>query len=159
MPIILSVRAALKKFAVKVLDVDETILPQNQIDMLNDFKKKFEFKKTPSTMDDFIDQLSKKHMIDSISVATQDGSLITTSNGKGETESILGTSLFNYVKSEIPQSQVLLVKEKDWLMIFSYNQKIYIIKSPAHMCPTELHILAAELEKFLGITKKTKKPN
>ncbi|MBN2127725.1 MAG: hypothetical protein JW703_05060 [Candidatus Diapherotrites archaeon] len=151
----LKLRNALKKFAVKVLDVDETSVPRNHLDLLNDFKKKFEFDEVPHNIEEFLDMLRKKHLVDSISVASTDGSLISSSNGNGLSESLTGSALFNYLKSEMPKSEVMLIKEKDWFMVFFWKQKLFIVRSPSNLSPTELTILAKEIEEFVSQHKKT----
>jgi hypothetical protein len=151
----LKIRNMLKKLAVKVLDVDDTSMPKNHLDLLTDFKKKFYFNETPGNMDEFLNLLKKKHLVDSISIASTDGSLISSSNGHGLTESLTGSALFNYLKSELPKSEVLLVKEKDWFMIFYWKQKLFIVRSPSNLSPIELQVLAKEIEEFLIQNKKT----
>ncbi len=148
-------RNALKKFAVKILDVDDTSLPKNHLALLNDFKKKFEFNSTPKNINEFLDLLRKKHLVDSISVASTDGSLISSSNGHGLTESLTGSALFNYLKSELPKSEVMLIKEKNWFMVFHWSQKLFIVRSPSNLSPIELQVLAKEVEEFIEENKKS----
>jgi len=130
-------------------------MPKNHLDLLNDFKKKFYFNETPNNMDEFLELLKKKHLVDSISIASTDGSLIYSSNGHGLTESLTGSALFNYLKSELPKSEVMLVKEKDWFMIFYWKQKLFIVRSPSNLSLIELQVLAKEIEEFLIQNKKT----
>ncbi|MFH1588932.1 MAG: hypothetical protein ABIA76_06370 [Candidatus Diapherotrites archaeon] len=153
MALMLKFRNALKSFAVKVLDVDDTSLPQDHLDILNDFRKKFNFNYIPKDLDEFLDLLKKKHLVDSISVSNLNGKLITSTNGNGLSESLTGSALFNFIKSELPQSEVLLIKEKNWFMIFYLHQKIYVVRSPANLSMMELKVLASELEEFLEKNK------
>ncbi|MBI5553646.1 MAG: hypothetical protein HY917_02790, partial [Candidatus Diapherotrites archaeon] len=89
-------RSALKSFALRVLDVDETRLPVHQLQLLEDFKRNWSLS-APSRLQDFIAYLSQKHLVDSITVAAPDGTLLAASNGHGLKDLRLGRELFRFV--------------------------------------------------------------
>ena len=96
-----------------------------------------------------------KHIVDSISISQTNGSLLASSTGNGASEVITASALFNYVQSEIPKSEVVLIKASpSWNMLFKYNSKIFIIKAPMHLTTIELRAISNEVEEFLIRAKK-----
>lgn len=146
-----SIAGLFKGFAAKVIDVDDTALPEEQLNLLSDFLKKHDFEIHSKEIAHIVPILKKKHLVDSILVTNKDGSVVVSSEGNGMREAILGTSLFNYIKSELPKSEGVLIKNKDdWFMLMPYNNLIYIIKSSSDLSTIELKALAKELEKYFG---------
>lgn len=141
----------LKNFASKVLDVDDTALPERQLELLSDFLAKYKFNINNGNISEIVSTLKKKHMVDSILVTNKDGSIILSSEGNGMHEAITGAAMLNYINSEMPQSQTVFVKNKGhWFMLLPYNNKVYIVKSSSDLSNIELRALAKELEKFIA---------
>ncbi|MFH1240598.1 MAG: hypothetical protein V1672_05280 [Candidatus Diapherotrites archaeon] len=139
-----------KGFAAKIIDVDDTARPEEQLELLADFLKKYDFELHSKETAQIVPILKKKHLVDSILVTNRDGSVVVSSEGNGMREAILGTSLFNYIKSELPKSEGVLIKNKDdWFMLMPHNNLVYIIKSSSDLSTIELKALARELEKYL----------
>jgi hypothetical protein len=151
------VRRILKKFVAKVMDVDDTAKPVSQMEVLRDFlsKHRYEFS------DDFEENLrilKRKHMVDSFVVTNNDGSVIVSSEGNGHMEGIIGTAMYSYIKSELPNSESILVKKDDgWFMLASLDEKIYIIKAGSELSNIELKTLATEIHSMMPTQKKSKK--
>lgn len=151
------VRRILKKFAAKVMDVDDTEKPVSQMEVLRDFlsKHRYEFS------DDFEENLrvlKRKHMVDSFVVTNDDGSVIVSSEGNGHMEGIVGTAMYSYIKSELPNSESILVKKDDgWFMLASLDEKIYIIKAGSELSNIELKTLATEIHSMIPTQRKSKK--
>ncbi len=140
----------LRDFAHRVLDVDDTIVPRSQLALLEDFSSKHRFNTEVSKLDELVKILRHKHLVDSICISTNTGTLLASTNGTGISESVIGTALFNYVSSEVPKSEAVLIKSKDWFMLLPYNKRIYIVKAPASLSTIELKAIAKEVEEFLG---------
>ncbi len=103
--------------------------------------------------------LKQKHVVDAICISQPNGSLIASSSENGVSESITASALFNYVQSEIPNSETVLVKSKDWNMLFKHNGRIFVVKAPASLTTIELKAISREVEEFLSAKhKKEKEP-
>jgi hypothetical protein len=148
------IKKVLKKFVMKVMDVDDTEAPVSQLQLLRDFlsRHRYEFS---DDFDENLATLKRKHMVDSFVVTNTDGSVILSSEGNGHMEGIVGTAMYSYIQSELPGSESVLVKKDDgWFMIFSIDKKIYIVKAGCELSNIELKALANELH--LMIPKGTK---
>jgi len=143
------VKRILQKVVAKILDVDDTTIPESQMEVLKDFlsKHRYEFS------DDFEENLrvlKRKHMVDSFVVTNTDGSIIVSSEGNGHMEGIVGTAMYSYIRSELPGSESVLVKKDDgWFMLASIGKRIYIIKAGSELSNIELKALATELHSMI----------
>ena len=63
--------------------------------------------------------------------------IASTANGNGLKEAITGTAMFNYIKSEIPKSETVLVKSNEWYMLMPYKNKVFIVRAPASLSTVE----------------------
>lgn len=142
-------RSLLKRFAEKVLDVDDTSKPESQLRLLEDYSTRFRFEGDSPDLEKFLKMLKKKHLVDEIVVSTLHGSAIGSTNGDSVSQAVTGAALFNYVKSELPKSEALIVKSNGWHMIFHFGKKLYIIKASGSLTTVELKALARETERFL----------
>ncbi|MFH1255726.1 MAG: hypothetical protein V1494_00395 [Candidatus Diapherotrites archaeon] len=149
MPLGTHIRMALKRFAEKVLDIDDTQVPEQQVKILFDTLARKSFETNAKELGKLVKQLQKKHLVDSICIASRNGSLIVSSNGSGLNEALTGSALFNYILSEIPSSEAIFIKEKDWYMLLPFREKIYIIRAGENLTRTELNVMAKEVEQFL----------
>jgi len=142
-----------KKIASKVLDDDAQIQTSSQIEFLRDFLSKHSY----VFCEDFGENLGilkKKHLVDDFVVSNFDGSVVASSNGNGHSEGIMGTAMFSYIKSEIPDSEAILIKRADgWFMLFNLNKKIFIVKAGSELSGIELRALAMELSILLEENK------
>src|SRR3989344_5830604 len=146
---------ALRGFAQTVLDMDDTRVPQEHLVALQDLLARQAFNQAPSDLKELVEGLRRKHIVDSISISQTNGSLLASSTGNGASEVITASALFNYVQSEIPKSEVVLIKASpSWNMLFKYNSKIFIIKAPMHLTTIELRAISNEVEEFLIRAKK-----
>lgn len=142
---------ALRNIAQRVLDVDDGSYSMAQVEMLEDFLGRFEFDTSNvRELADLLKVLQKKHLVDSICVASSNGQLIASTNGESFSEALTGTAMFNYVQSELPKSSVLLVRANGWYMVFPFKKKIFIIKAMDYLSAVELTVIAKEVEEFLA---------
>ncbi len=142
---------AAKSIASKLLAFDDTAVPVDQINTLNDLmtKHKISFKESQD-LGDLLTFMKRKHLIESVTITREDGSMIVSSEGNGFHEAITGAAMLNYVKSELPESKSILVKGKDgWMMIIPHEKKIYIVKATSNLEHLELRALAKEIEQHL----------
>ncbi len=146
---------AAKGLASKVLAFDDTAVPIDQLNTLNDLMAKHQLKFNENdNLSDTLAYLKKKHLVESVTITREDGSMIVSSEGNGFHEAITGAAMLNYVKSELPDSKSILVKGKDnWIMIIPHEKKIYIVKATSNLEHLELRALAKEIEHHLKKTE------
>ncbi|HLC79323.1 MAG TPA: hypothetical protein VJG83_02725 [archaeon] len=150
-------RKFLKRIAEKVLDIDETSVPVSHMRLFEDYVGRLQFDTKTDDVKEFLGILKKKHLVDDIVVASLNGSAIASSNGSSISQAVSGAALFNYIKSEIPKSEALLVKSNGsgWHMIFPCNRKLYIVKASSDLSTIELRALAKEVDVFLASKQAT----
>lgn len=140
---------AITRIASKVLDLDDTTQPVEQIAALNDFLAKHNFEIETSNVEKFFQTLKKKHLVDSITVANS-GEVLASSAGNGSGESFASTALLEFISKQISRPETVLMKmQGGWHMIFPLNQKIFIVKAGSNLSTIELRALAKEIEEFL----------
>ncbi len=150
MSIMYRARMVLRNFAEKVLDVDDSMVQRSQLAPLEEYLSQFRFNTNVKGITELVKVLKQKHLVDSICVSTLNGATIATTNGNEISQSVIGTALFNYISSEIPKSEAVMIKSRDWFMLLPFNDKIYIIKAPASLSTIELKAIAKEVEYFLS---------
>lgn len=134
----------------RVLDVEDNRTPQEQMKMLNTFLSRHKFELNTSSIQDLVQSMKKKHLVDSICICSPNGSIVISTDENDFSEAIIGSAMFNYIKTELPESETILVKDKEnWFMIFPYNGKIYIVRAASDLTRVELQVLAKEIESFL----------
>ena len=151
MAIISKARVILRDFAHKVLDIDDTRLPEGQIRLLKDHMAKYRLQmKEAASLREMVNFLKRKHLVDSICVSEADGSTVISSNGNDLSEAVTATALFNYISSEVPASEAVMIKANGgWLMLIQSDKKVYAVKAPASLTTTELKALSRDVEKAL----------
>jgi hypothetical protein len=146
-----------KKVTSKVMDEDTTIRPTSQVDFLRDFLSKHNYVFSED-FEENLGILKKKHLVDDFVVTNFDGSVIVSSTGNGQRDGIMGTAMFSYIKSELPDSDAVLIKrEEGWFMLFALNQKVFIVRAGSDLSGIELKALALELSILMEENKETKK--
>ncbi len=139
----------LNGFARKVLDLDDTVKPVSHLNYFEDYLDKFNFNTATNDLELFLSELKRKHLVDEIIVASTRGSMIVSSNGNGISDAVSGAALFNYIQSEMPKSETVLVQSNGWKMMIPFNEKLYIVKASSDLSTIELKVLAKELDSFL----------
>ena len=141
----------ISNFAGKFLGLDNTVPPEKQLNAISEILSKHSFNTSTNDLKKFLKILKKKHLVDLICIASRSGSVIaSTANGNGLKEAITGTAMFNYIKSEIPRSETVLIKSDEWYMLMPYMNKIFIVRAPASLSTIEFSALAREVEDKLS---------
>ncbi|MBM3282574.1 MAG: hypothetical protein FJY86_04535 [Candidatus Diapherotrites archaeon] len=145
-----NVKRIMRSVTKRVLDVEDNRTPQEQMKLLNNFLSRHKFELNTSSIQDLVQSMKKKHLVDSICICSPNGSIVISTDENDFSEAIIGSAMFNYIRTELPESETILVKDKEnWFMIFPYNGKIYIIRAASDLTRIELQILAKEIESFL----------
>ena len=143
-------RGFLRRFAAKVLDIDDTVRPESQLRMFEDYLDRFNFDTDTKDVVKFLRVLKKKHLVDDIVVASMNGSSIASTNGNAVSQAVSGAAIFNYISSELPKSETIMIKANGWHMLIPVNKKLYIVKAASDLTPVELRALAKEIDTFLA---------
>ncbi len=144
--VISKISSAMKTIASKWLDTGP--LPSGAPSFLSD-KASVKFDLEVEELKELIALLKSKHAVDSIVVAHHNGSLLVSSNGSDLKEAIVGTAMLNYIRSELPESTAIFIKEKHWYMLYSLNRKVYVVRAPSNLQSMELKAIAEDMEGFL----------
>ncbi|MDD3083742.1 MAG: hypothetical protein PHP82_01845 [Candidatus ainarchaeum sp.] len=132
---------------------DETSKPMAQVDFLKDFLSKHNYVFSKDFQEN-LGILKKKHLVDSFIVTNFDGSIIVASENSSHSEGIMGTAMLSYIKSEIPDSDTVLIKrENNWFMLFTLEKKVFIVEAGSELSNIELKALALELSILLEENK------
>ncbi len=148
--VIRGVKQFVRSMTKRVLDVDDNHTPQEQMKLLNTFLSRHKLELNTTSIQELVQSMKKKHLVDSICICSPNGSIVISTDENDFSEAIIGSAMFNYIKTELPESETILVKDKEnWFMIFPYNGKIYIIRAGSDLTRVELQVLAKEIESFL----------
>ncbi len=137
----------LRAIASGILEIDDTAVPYEQLEILNDFLAKHRFSFEGKEGAKLLTELKRKHMVDSITVIGQSGELVVSSEGNGRSEGTLATSLLRQIDSELATPETLMIKGLgSWFMVFPFNEKTYIVRAPSSLSSIELRALAKDME-------------
>ena len=146
----------LRRFASRILD-DDNKKPHAQLEFLKDFLSKHRYVFSED-FEENLEILKRKHLVDSFLVTNLDGSIVVSSEGNGHIDGIMGTAMLSYIKSELPDSESVLIKRQGhWFMLFPLNKKVFIVKAGAELTNVELRALAFELDGLLQGSKSADK--
>jgi hypothetical protein len=146
----------LRAIASSILEMDDTAVPYEQLEILNDFLSKHHFNLRAKDADRLLRELKKKHLVDSISVVSKGGEVVVSSEGNGDNTGGVASQLLSYVGSELTIPESILIKgNSGWFMLFPFNGKTYLVKAQASLSTIELKALAAELESLVLKGRKT----
>lgn len=125
----------------------------SQVDFLRDFLSDHNYIFSKD-FEKNLDILKRKHLVDSFVVTNFDGSLIVSSDDSGQSEGILGTAMLSYIKSELPRTETVLIKQDStWFMLFNLDKKVFIVRAGSELSNIELRALAFELSALLDENK------
>lgn len=145
------VSTVFRNLARKVLDIDDTEVPKEQFELLSEFLTQAHYSLNTSSIQELMESMKRKHLVDSICISNKSGSLLISTEENEFNDALIGTAMMNYIKSELPKSETVLVKADDqWFILFPYNDKIYIIKAASDLTQVELKALAKEIEYYLA---------
>jgi len=141
----------LRGFAHRLLDLDDENQQMEQMKMLSDYYQNFKFNTHEvQNVTDLVKVLKKKHLVDSIVVADRNGSTLASSHmQESSSHAVSGTALLNYIRSELPRSETVLIKSDNWYMLLPFEEKVYIVEARSNLSTPELKAIAKEVECYL----------
>ena len=89
--------------------------------------------------DEYIKNLAHDFLIDEMTVTKKDGSvLLTTDKTNAFKKAVASSSVYEFIKSEYPDSKMLTIKDDNhYNIIYSEGNLIYIMKSTGEVTPIE----------------------
>ncbi|MDD3159917.1 MAG: hypothetical protein PHQ98_03050 [Candidatus ainarchaeum sp.] len=117
----------------------------SQIEFLRDFLSKHKYVFSNNFYEN-LEILKRKHLVDSFIVTNYDGSIVAKSEDSLNAQAIIGTAMLSYIKSELPNTETVLLKKSDgWFMLFTLDKKVFIVTAGSELSNIELKALAIEL--------------
>ena len=138
------------KFAAKILDFDNTVIPEEQFAMIQDMLASHRVQVKGKEAKELLKCLKRKHLVNSITMRSLKNGLVFSSSGNGTSESEAGTDILRFVNSNFDKTDfVTLRTDKEWIMLLPLQEKLYIVKANSALSTVELRALAKEIEASL----------
>ncbi len=99
--------------------------------------------------ENILEHLKRKHYVDAIYILDLQGNIVGSSEEDVE-KALLGGAIYAYIVYELPDSKAIMVKEKNWYMIYRRGRYIYVIRAPSHLSLAEMYAIARDAEKVIG---------
>ena len=110
------------------------------------FRRLLVVKREFSTARDELHRLLNDFTLDSIVISKPEGVVI--GNGGSRIESIKGSALFEFIKSELPDADYVMVRvENGTRVIYSDGEYIYIAKAKGYVSPLEMKLLSKKFRR------------
>ncbi len=139
------------RFAAKVIAVDDTVVPEQQLQVLRDMLKGQKIELHGRDAKKLLACLRRKHLVNSITVVKHNSNLVFSSEGNGAKEAESATELFKFVDRHFSRPDSIAFKQNsEWNMLFQLNGKLFIVKANSSLSTVELKVIAEDIEKALG---------
>jgi len=138
----------LTKISNKVLNIEDEVKVVG-LDNLLEYKK---INLSSKDLDDFLQKLRLKHIVNHIIVTDLDG-IVIGSTEKDLKEGFKSAAMYNYINSEMKDLSIILIESKGWQIIFKNNNKVYFIKANDNLSKIEVQALVNDLENYIKFIK------
>lgn len=105
--------------------------------------------KPPETSDILrhAEYLVEKHMVNGISVFTEDGTMVFSTYDEDSAEHEF--TIFSYINDEFDDVPYAFFKRGDWILFYRRGGRVYIVHAPSYLSLAELSALARDVERAL----------
>ncbi len=135
------------RFAAKVLAVDSTSLPEQQLAMIQDVLVSQKDRVQGKEAKELLTCLKRKHLVNSITLHRFKDRLVFSSSGNGMQESKRGTEVVDFVKRNFENTDIVTLRTgKEWIMLMPLQSSLYVVKANSTLSTVELRALAKEIE-------------
>jgi hypothetical protein len=134
----------LTKISEKILNVED----ESYAKELSSMMTCKEIDLSSKDIDDFLNKLKDKHVINDIIVTDLNGIVIGSTN-KNLKEGFKSAAMYNYINTEINNLSIILIEANGWQIIFRDKQKVYFLKANDSLSKIEVLALVSEIEHFL----------
>ncbi|MCK9293223.1 MAG: hypothetical protein WCY27_03830 [archaeon] len=138
----------LTKISSRVLNIEDEVKVIG-LDNLLEYKK---INLSSRDLDDFLQKLRLKHIVNHIIVTDLDG-IVIGSTEKDLKEGFKSAAMYNYINSEMKDLSIILIESKGWQIIFKNNNKVYFIKANDNLSKIEVQALVDDLENYIKFIK------
>ncbi len=130
------------KLVYKILGLDDTDLPLEQINYLKDVSKEYSVTEiSRNTFNEFVDSLLRKHLIDSVVVFKANNLLYSSSPEILE----LANKIYDMFSAFKRKDKVLYFNVGSWVSMFERDDFVYLIKSEARLSEFELNAVSKDI--------------
>ncbi|MCX6799272.1 MAG: hypothetical protein NTW59_04225 [Candidatus Diapherotrites archaeon] len=137
----------LARLAAKVLDFDDTVVPRQQLIVLNDVLAKRHPPIVGKEAREILQCIKKKHLVNSVTVGKSENGVVFSSEGDGHAEVRSAVALVKHINSNIGKADVVALRgEREWLSLLSLDSSLYIVRANSSLSTIELRALAKEVE-------------
>ncbi|MCD6230159.1 MAG: hypothetical protein J7K00_05185 [Candidatus Diapherotrites archaeon] len=138
-------------FSYRVLKLEDQQEMDSERDLL---LKEFISLKTryfePKAMQQLPDYVRKKHLINSLTFTKRDGTVIMSTEEDAFKGAMVGSSLFKYLLSELPDSRYLMVKRENWHIVYAKKEYLIVIEANDVLASIEIEAIAKDIEKHIN---------
>jgi hypothetical protein len=134
----------LTKISQKMLSVEDNSYARELSSMMN--YKQIDL--SSKDIDEFLNKLKDKHVINDIIITDLNGIVIGSTN-KNLKEGFKSAAMYNYINTEINNLSIILIEAKGWQIIFRDKQKVYFLKANDSLTKIEVLAVVSEIEHFL----------
>ncbi|MCD6434191.1 MAG: hypothetical protein J7L14_01105 [Candidatus Diapherotrites archaeon] len=146
----MGVRKLFRNTIMRLLAIEDLTPPEEQLKALNDLIAKYDIKITSQSSRRILQDLKRRHLVDSIIVSDNNGNLLLSTETNGLKDAIIASSVFQYATTEFRRSNFFFLKDnKGWVMFFTHNKRLFIVRAQSNLEPVELKALAKDVEKYL----------
>ena len=132
------------KVSSKILNLDD-IDSRKELNCLLEYKA---INLNSKDLNDFLQKLRKKHLVNQIIVTDLDGVVIGSTDNDLK-EGFKSAAMYNYINSEIKDLSIILIESNGWQIIFKNNKKVYFLKANDSLTRIEVQALVDDLENYL----------
>ena len=141
----------LSRFAAKMLAIDNTAVPRDQMKALSEMLARHSVALEGEEANDLLACLKRKHLLNSITVRKMDNGLVFSSEGNGNAESKRAADVIDYIGRNLSRADVAVLRlDREWMMLMPHGKNLYIVRANSGLSTVELRALAREIELVLG---------
>lgn len=108
--------------------------------------------KNPKTMDEFAKNVAAEFLVNSITVAKRNGSILMTTEDNSFEKAVKQSSIYEFIASEFPKTKMLSIKDVDtYNIIYPQGDLIYMLKSSADVSPAETKRIVQQLNSSMDL--------
>ena len=139
------------KLAAKIIAVDDTVVPREQLRLLEDMLKTQQTELRGRNARKLLHCVARKHLVNSITVLRTNSKLVFSSSGNGTKEAEAATSLFRFLNDGSAKPDAIAVKRSnEWSMLFPLNGKIFVVRANSSLSTVELKAITRDIESVVG---------
>ncbi len=139
------------RFAAKIIAVDDTVVPYEQLRVVQDMLKAQRIELDSKDARKLLNALARKHLVNGITVLKPNSNIVFSSSGNGAAEAEAAASLFRFLNTSASKPDAVAVKHsREWSMLLPSNGKIFVVNANSSLSTVELRAIARDTEVALA---------